>query len=68
MRSIWDAAPYLRSGRLQPVLQEWAFPKADIYLAFPNKGNRSAKTRVFVDFLLKRFEAHRSSSDEDWGW
>jgi len=68
MRSLWDAAPYLRSGRLRPVLPDWSLPKADIYLVFPNKGNMSAKTRVFVDFMLKRFEAHRESSDENWGW
>ncbi|MDM0114775.1 LysR family transcriptional regulator [Variovorax sp. J22R133] len=68
MRSLWDAAPYLRSGRLRPVLPDWSLPNADIYLLFPNKGNMSAKTRVFVDFMLKRFEAHRDSGDPGWGW
>ena len=68
MRSQWDAAPYLRSGRLRPVLPDWSLPGADIYLVFPTKANMSAKTRVFVDFMLKRFESHRESKDPHSGW
>ncbi len=59
MRSEWDAAPYLRSGRLRPILQTWTLPPADIYLVFPTKAHLSAKTRAFVDFTLKYFEARR---------
>jgi len=68
MRSQWDAAPYLRSGRLRPILADWSLPGADIYLVFPTKANMSAKTRVFVDFMLKRFESHRESKDPHSGW
>ena len=68
MRSQWDAAPYLRSGRLRPVLVDWELPGADIYLVFPTKANLSAKTRAFVDFMLKRFESHRDVDGPDAGW
>ena len=68
MRSQWDAAPYIRSGRLRPVLVDWALPSADIFLVFPTKANMTAKTRVFVDFMLKRFESHRNTGDADSGW
>ena len=68
MRSLWDTAPYLRSGRLRLVLPEWSLPPADIYLVFPSKANMSAKTRVFVDYMLKRFEDHRAASNEGGGW
>ena len=68
MRSHWDAAPYLRSGRLRPVLVDWALPPADVYVVFPAKANMSAKTRVFVDFMLKHFESHRQKGDADSGW
>jgi len=68
MRSLWDAAPYLRSGRLQAVLTEWTLPGADIYLVFPNSSNLSAKTRVFVDFMVKTFAHHRAAKDEFLGW
>lgn len=67
MRSEWDVAPYLRSGRLVPVLSAWSLPGADIYIVFPTKANMSAKTRVFVDFMLKRFESHRSA-EAGSGW
>lgn len=65
---MWDTAPYLRSGRLRLVLTDWSLPPADIYLVFPSKANMSAKTRVFVDFMLSRFEAQRSATDGSGGW
>lgn len=68
VRSQWDVAPYLRSGRLRRVLPDWSLPPADIYLVFPTKANMTAKTRVFVDFMLDRFAAHRDAADADSGW
>jgi LysR family transcriptional activator of dmlA len=66
MRSLWEAAPMLRSGRLRPVLAEWSLPPADIYAVFPTRSHLSAKTRALVDFLVAAFEAHRV--DEDGAW
>ncbi|WP_353156847.1 LysR family transcriptional regulator [Herminiimonas fonticola] len=60
IRSEWDVAPYLRSGRLRAVLEEWQLPQADIYIVFPTKNHLSAKTRALVDFMLKAFESHRA--------
>lgn len=59
LRSLWDVAPYLRSGRLQAVLPEWQAPPADIVALYPTRQNMSARIRVFVDFLVKHFEAYR---------
>ncbi|RQO38448.1 LysR family transcriptional regulator [Herminiimonas sp. KBW02] len=59
MRSEWDIAPYLRSGRLRVILEEWKLPPADVYIVFPTKNHLSAKTRALVDFMLKAFENHR---------
>lgn len=64
MRSEWDIAPYLRSGRLRVVLEEWELPTADIYIVFPTKNHLSAKTRALVDFMLKAFENHRRERNE----
>ncbi|THC39476.1 LysR family transcriptional regulator [Massilia sp. Mn16-1_5] len=61
LRSEWDAAPYLRSGRLQLVLEEWDAPPADIYILFPTKSHLQAKTRAMVDFMLEAFEDRRRS-------
>jgi LysR family transcriptional regulator, transcriptional activator for dmlA len=60
LRSEWDIAPYLRSGRLLAVLPDWEAPPADVVVLYPTKQNLSARTRVFVDFLVKRFESHRA--------
>lgn len=66
MRSLWEAAPMLRSGKLQPVLADWGLPSADIYAVFPTRSHLSAKTRALVDFLLLAFEPHRASDDGEW--
>lgn len=66
MRSLWEVAPLLRSGRLRPVLPGWDLPPADIYAVFPTRSHLSAKTRALVDFLLDAFEAHREGEDGAW--
>jgi LysR family transcriptional activator of dmlA len=58
MRSQWDAAPYLRSGRLVPVLPDWSLPGADIFAVYPQRLNLSAKVSAFIDFLAGRFAGH----------
>ena len=63
MRSMWEAGPMLRAGRLKPVLADWALPPSDIYAVFPSKSHLSAKTRVVVDFLAEAFEAKRAGKD-----
>ncbi|WP_211473863.1 LysR substrate-binding domain-containing protein [Collimonas humicola] len=69
MRSEWDAAPYLRSGRLRQVLQEWALPPSDIFAVYPERLNLSAKVTAFVDFLAARFTAHLlPQKDGRHGW
>ncbi len=66
VRSEWDVAPYLRSGRLRVVLEDWQLPQADIYIVFPTKNHLSAKTRALVDFMVESFEGHRRDrSDRD---
>jgi len=57
MRAEWDLAKYLRSKRLELVLEDYATPPADIYAVFPERHNISAKTRAFIDFLLEQFQA-----------
>jgi DNA-binding transcriptional LysR family regulator len=66
MRSLWEAAPKLRSGKLRPVLTDWSLPPADIYAVFPTRSHLSAKTRALVDFLLAAFEAHRVDAEGGW--
>jgi DNA-binding transcriptional LysR family regulator len=55
LRSEWDVAPLLRSGRLRQVLPEWSAPPADIHAVYLSRDKLSARVRAFVDFLADRF-------------
>ena len=64
MRSDWDLAPYLRSGRLRPILADWTLPPANIIAVYPTRQNLSARTRAFVEHLMDWFTDQRSA-DKD---
>lgn len=69
MRSEWETAAYLRSGRLRTILPDWHTPPADIHALYPERLNLPAKTVAFVDFLVQRFAAHvrpPGSDQEIW--
>jgi LysR family transcriptional activator of dmlA len=66
MRSLWEAGSMLRSGKLLPVLAEWALPAADIHAVFASRSHLAAKTRAVVDFLLDQFEPRRAVGNGGW--
>ena len=69
MRSEWDVAPYIRSGRLRQVLDDWTLPSSDIFAVYPERLNLSAKVTAFVDFLAQRFKSHLAQSrDSENAW
>jgi DNA-binding transcriptional LysR family regulator len=55
LRSEWDAAKYLASGRLQVVLPDYAPPPADLFAFYPSRQHMPARSRVFLDFLVGQF-------------
>lgn len=63
-RSEWDVAPFLRSGRLRVLLEDWQLPSADIYIVFPTKNHLSAKTRALVDFMVSAFAPYRAENSK----
>jgi DNA-binding transcriptional LysR family regulator len=65
MRSEWDAAKYLRSGRLEVLLDEYELPSADIYAIYSQKQNLAAKVRVFLEFLIRHFRGNSPRSPAD---
>lgn len=56
LRSEWDIAPHVRSGRLVVVLPRY-FTRADVMAVYPERLNLSAKVRLFIDFLRDRIRA-----------
>ena len=65
IRSEWDLAKYLESGRLRVVLPDFTLPAADLYVYYPSQRNLAARTRAFIDFLVAHFDQPVQS--EAWG-
>jgi DNA-binding transcriptional LysR family regulator len=61
IRSEWDLAKYVRSGRLRVVLPQYSLPSADLFVYYLNRKNQAARTRAFIDFLVEHFR--RSEAD-----
>jgi LysR family transcriptional regulator, transcriptional activator for dmlA len=55
LRAEWDVARYLRSGRLQAVLDAWDTPPADIHAVYPSRHAGLAKVQAFVEHLSRHF-------------
>lgn len=55
VRSEWDLAKYVESGRLRIVLPDHVQPAADLFVCYPERRNQSARARAFIDFLVERF-------------
>jgi DNA-binding transcriptional LysR family regulator len=68
LRAEWDIAKYLRSGRLQIVLEDYASPSADIFAVYPEKHKLSSKVKVFIDALAASFGNPSQKSDTGMKW
>lgn len=56
MRSEWDVAGSLASGRLVRLLADWRLPDADIVALLPQRHGVSARVKLFLAFLQARFQ------------
>ena len=56
IRSEWDLAKYLDSGRLKIVLPEFTLPAADLFVYYPSQRNQTIRARAFIDFLAEQFQ------------
>ena len=56
LRSLWDIAPELDSGRLVRVLPGYAMPDADIHWLAPPRTDSPRRIRLLIDYLLVQFE------------
>jgi LysR family transcriptional regulator for bpeEF and oprC len=50
------------SGRLLPILSDWATPGPSLYIVYPVNRQQSARIRAFVEFAIRVF------AEADAGW
>lgn len=55
IRSEWDLARYVESGRLKIVLPDYALPSADLFVYYLERRHQAARARAFIDFLVEYF-------------
>ncbi|HSW21631.1 MAG TPA: LysR family transcriptional regulator, partial [Burkholderiaceae bacterium] len=58
-------APYVRSGELEPVLEDWSLPPAVAWAVFPGRRLMPARTRVFLDTLQAEFAGPKCQALEE---
>lgn len=61
LRAEWDIAKYLRTGRLQLIMEDYATPPADIFAVYTARHGASPKVRTFTDFLVTCFREKTAS-------
>jgi len=49
------AAPYVESGELLPVLEDWTLPSSAAWAVFPGRRLMPQRTRVFLDAIQAEF-------------
>lgn len=54
----------LAAGRLVPLLDDWELPRLTLNMAFPTRSLLPAKTRLFMEMLVRRMQAGRC--EERW--
>lgn len=57
--------PYVRSGELEPVLEDWALPPIVAWAVFPGRRLMPARTRVFLDTLQAEFSGPKCQALEE---
>ena len=68
LRSTWDVAPELKSGRLVQVLPGYAGSKrVAIHAVYPSRRHLEQKVRAFVDFL-RASTGRRPIGTKGWRW
>jgi DNA-binding transcriptional LysR family regulator len=59
------AEPYLRSGELEPVLEDWSLPPGVAWAVFPGRRLMPARTRVLLDALQAEFSGPRCQAQHE---
>jgi len=59
------ALPYVRSGELVPVLEDWSLPPSSAWAVFPGRRLMPARTRLFLDAIEGEFSGPRCQRAHD---
>jgi DNA-binding transcriptional LysR family regulator len=59
------AEPYLRSGELEPVLEDWSLPPGVAWAVFPGRRLMPARTRAFLDALQAEFAGPKCQAQHE---
>jgi DNA-binding transcriptional LysR family regulator len=58
------AAPFIATGQLVPLLEEWMPPPSDgFFLYYPSRRQNLASLRAFIEFLVVNLRKHASSAN-----
>ena len=61
MRAEWDVERHLKNGTLVQVLPQHHTPDADIHAVYPQRHQRAARVRAFVDFVALSLNQHATA-------
>lgn len=64
IRSEWDVARHLESGRLVRVLPDCTLPDADLYAYYPSREHMPARTRQAINFLVAELNTRGKNGQE----
>jgi LysR family transcriptional regulator, regulator for bpeEF and oprC len=56
---LFIARPYLTSGRLEWVLQDWCVDPVPLHVVYPQNRHLSAKVRAFVEWVAELFSDYQ---------
>lgn len=57
MLTSFASERHIASGELEPVLQDYVSPETDVYVLYLPTRYLSTKARVFIDFLVERYQS-----------
>ena len=55
---LFTVRPYLESGRLEWILQDWCVAPVPVHVVYPQNRHLSAKVRAFVEWVAELFGSH----------
>jgi LysR family transcriptional regulator for bpeEF and oprC len=54
----WKLRPFLQTGQLLPILQEWQPAPYPFHLVYPPNRHLTHRVRVFIDWIIEVFAEH----------